>query len=447
MTRRLGLPVTVVLTLFARGVLAQQPSPVRLTVAEAVAQAFAASHRLAEARARQAGADATVRLRHSAERPTASASAGYSRTNHVDEFGVPRPDGGSRVLYPDLPDNLLTRLAFQWPIYTAGRADALERAAAAEANAVGSDLEQARADLRLETVRAYWAIATATEAIRVIEESVTRADAQVADARQQLAAGLVPPSDVLGFEAQRSSDRLRLIEARNQYESSLVEMRRLIGADPEAPIELADMLSPTVGSGVRPETSSAALVDEALQHRPERQALTFRIDSAEARARAAAAGRKPALAFTGGVDYANPNPRIFPRAGEWQTSWDLSVNVSWPIFDGGRTKAEAAEAGAAVVAVQERLADFEATVAADVRQRMLEVRSADAAVQAADDGVRASAEARRVIGERFSVGVATPTDVLVAQDALLNAQLARTRALATMKLAEARLARALGRPE
>jgi outer membrane protein TolC len=45
------------------------------------------------------------------------------------------------------------------------------------------------------------------------------------------------------------------------------------------------------------------------------------------------------------------------------------------------------------------------------------------------------------------VGVASPTDVLVAQEALVNAQLARARALANVRLAEARLARTLGRPE
>jgi outer membrane protein TolC len=41
--------------------------------------------------------------------------------------------------------------------------------------------------------------------------------------------------------------------------------------------------------------------------------------------------------------------------------------------------------------------------------------------------------------------VATSTEVLDAQRDLLNADLARTRALANAHLAEARLARALGR--
>ena len=48
------------------------------------------------------------------------------------------------------------------------------------------------------------------------------------------------------------------------------------------------------------------------------------------------------IALTGGVDYANPNPRIFPRKGEWQESWDVGVSVNWNFFDFGRAKSQAA---------------------------------------------------------------------------------------------------------
>ena len=190
-----------------------QPAAERLSLNDAVARAFEASHRLAEARARQEGAQATVQVRHAAGRPTAGATAGYTRTNHVDEFGFPTPDGRLNILYPDVPDNFVSRVGAQWPIYTAGRVDALERAAEAEASAAGADLETARADLRFEVTRAYWAVATSREAVRVLEESVARAQAQVRDARQRLDVGLVPPSDVLTFEAQQSSEELQLIEA------------------------------------------------------------------------------------------------------------------------------------------------------------------------------------------------------------------------------------------
>jgi outer membrane protein TolC len=49
------------------------------------------------------------------------------------------------------------------------------------------------------------------------------------------------------------------------------------------------------------------------------------------------------------------------------------------------------------------------------------------------------------VAERYRAGVITQTEVLDAEFALLQAELDRTRALAGVRLAEARLARAIGR--
>ena len=207
-------------------------------------------------------------------------------------------------------------------------------------------------------------------------------------------------------------------------------------------MELAETLE---GSGSIVSGEVPALVKEALTVRPERKAMTFRMGGAQARQQAALSGTKPTVAFTGGVDYANPNPRIFPRKGEWQESWDVGVSVNWNFFDSGRAKSQAAEAAAVVTATRERIAEFDSVVSADIRQRMLDLDSTQAMVRAATDAVRSATEARRVVTDRFNAGVATSTDVLVAQVALLENDLARTRALAGVKLAEARLERALGR--
>ncbi len=179
--------------------------------------------------------------------------------------------------------------------------------------------------------------------------------------------------------------------------------------------------------------------------RSERKALNLRLDGAEARKEAALTATKPTIAFAGGVDYAKPNARIFPKTREWQESWDVGVAVNWNFFDSGRAKSQAAEAAAAATATRERIAEFDSIVSADVRQRLLDLDSSQAMVRASADAVRSAAEARRVVSDRFNAGVATSTDVLVAQVALLESELARTRALAGVRLAEARLERVLGR--
>ena len=448
---RTTLLVTAGMTVLALDAASAQPAtPIRLTVAEAVSRGLETSHRLAEVRARQTGAQASVRVAHVSDQPTISANAGYTRTNHVRPFGF-LENGVFRVFYPDIPDNVVSRVSFAWPIYTGGQTDALERAADAEAKAIGADLDAARSDLRLEITRAYWAAVTAREAVRVLEEAMTRVDSQLRDVRQRFAVGLVAPNEVSGLAAQRSREEALLIEARNIRESAAVELRRLIGVDQETVLDLTDSLdagalsiSPTPAiAGLQ---TVSATVQRALDQRPERKALTLRLGGAQAREQAVAAARKPTIAFGGGLDYANPNPKIFPRQGVWQESWDLSVNVNWLLFDSGRTKAQIAEAAAATAAVRERMAELDTVVAAEVRQRLLDLDSSRAVLRAANDAVSSAADARRVLADRFGAGVATSTDVIVAQAALLESELDRTRALAGIKLAEARLERALGTP-
>jgi outer membrane protein len=245
---------------------------------------------------------------------------------------------------------------------------------------------------------------------------------------------------VLTAEAQEARQRMLSVQARAAREVAEADLARLVGLDPSTRIAPAASLE-------LPEAGRAfdALLTEARERRPERRALEQRVAAAESRARAAGAGRRPTIAVAGGVDYARPNPRIFPRIGEWRESWDAGVNVSWPLFDGGRVRSELAEASAGVRVLQARLAEFDSLVALEVRQRLSELESSRAALDAADVSIRAATEARRVIGERFAAGVATSTDVVDAQVAILQAQLDRTQAIASARLTEARLNRAVGR--
>jgi outer membrane protein TolC len=211
--------------------------------------------------------------------------------------------------------------------------------------------------------------------------------------------------------------------------------------DPDTPFELAD----SIDAPPAPAQQVRALVDAARASRPERRALEIRIGAMGERIAAAEAGRLPTIATVAGYDAARPNARIFPREAAWKPSWDVSVNVTWPLFDGGRARGEVAEAAANRRAAEERLKEFDAAVEVEVRQRAADLASAEAAIEAAEAGVRSAAEARRVITERFSAGVATNTDVIDAQVALLQAELDRTRARANAHLAASRLERALGR--
>jgi outer membrane protein len=438
--------LTAALTIVsASGLAAQGPPMLRLTLADALSKAVETSHRLAEARARETAAQAGVAVRESAERPTVTANAGFTRTNHVLPFSVPSPSGIPLLVYPDVPNNYTSRLEMRWPIYTGGRTDALERAARAEAEAAGAERQTAQSDLRLEVTRAYWALVTARASLEVLEQGVARSQAHVDDANQRFTAGLVPPNEVSSASAQEARARMLAIEARTQRDVMSAELAHLIGVTPDQPLEpTADLARETTAfAGQRLDVGP--LVESARAARQERRTLQQRVAAADAQRDAAAAGRFPTVQFLGGLDYARPNPRIFPRADIAQDSWDVGVGATWSLWDGGRIVAEVAQARAVSQAASERLAEFDSQLSVEVRQRALEVESAIAAVSAAMSGVTAAADARRVVDERYRAGVIAGIEVLDSEYALLQAQLDLTRAQAAVRLAEAQLTRALGR--
>jgi outer membrane protein TolC len=421
--------------------LVRADDPLRLTLDDAISRGMKESHRLAQAGARHDSALAGIAAARSTDLPIVSLQAGYTRTNHVTPFSLYDPvSAESVVLYPDVPDNLRTRLDLQWPIYTGGRSRALERAARAEADATSKDLETARADLKLEITRAFWAVVTASAAVGVLEQSVDRMDAHLRDARALLSAGLTPRSDVLSGEAERSRQQTLLIEARNLDQSARADLRQLTGLPPETPLAIDATLAPPPP----PEAPSTALVTQARSDRPERQALEARVRGADDRKSAAAAGRLPSVSLAGGYDYARPNDRIFPRVGEWNTSWDVGVLFNWSVWDSGRVKAEVARAAADGRFVREGLLEFDTQLESDVRKRRFDLEAALAAVTSAEDGLRSAEEARRVVSQRYAAGLATNTEALDAQQQQLQAELGRTRAIANARLAAARLDRVVG---
>jgi outer membrane protein TolC len=146
-----------------------------------------------------------------------------------------------------------------------------------------------------------------------------------------------------------------------------------------------------------------------------------------------------------GFDYANPNRRILPPEAAWNDSWDVSVNVTWTPFDGGRARAAADRASARAEAVRRQLDDLDRRVRLQVTQRHLDLGAARRAVEVAARSVASATENARVAGERHRAGVAPSSDRLDAEVGRLRAELDHKDALAQQHLAAAALDRAVGR--
>ncbi|MBP6716721.1 MAG: TolC family protein [Acidobacteria bacterium] len=422
-----------------------QQATVSLSLDDAIARGRVAAPRIAEAQARREAADATVAARSALRRPVVSASGAYQRTNHVDEYGIPQANGTTKILFPDIPNNFRGRADASMPIFTSGRLESLIAAATLDLKATDADLRTASADVSLDVARAYWTLVTARETARVVEQGLVRMTAYTADVKSRMDAGFLPPNDLLSAQAQRARQSVALIQAKNTAAVAQADLARLVGLDLDATIVTTTPLETPMASAASLTTMSmAALTEQARGGRSERDALTERADAAREAGTAASAALRPQVGIAAGFEESRPNARIVPRVDEWRHSWEAGISVTWQLFDGGKAKADRAAAAAQATALERRRDDFDAMLGLELRQRRLDVESGRAALEATAEAIAAATEARRVVEERFRAGVATSTDVLDAQTALLEAELERTRIAATLRLNEARLLRAAG---
>jgi outer membrane protein TolC len=193
-----------------------------------------------------------------------------------------------------------------------------------------------------------------------------------------------------------------------------------------------------------PQLDVETLTQEALATRPERRAIESRIDAADSRAAVEHAARMPHVDLDGGYVYANPNPRVLPLSDQWHETWFLGAAVSFRVFDGGRTRAARARAEARTDSLRQRLEDLDRRIRLDVTSRVLEVRSAEAAIPVAERTVESARENLRVTRDRYREGLVPSSELLDAEVALQRAGLDRAETLARLRLALAALDRAVG---
>ncbi|MBP7149657.1 MAG: TolC family protein [Acidobacteria bacterium] len=436
MNRHLWLLTLVAAALPAR---AETP-PLRLTPAEAVSRAREASDRLAALRGLERAAAAETAAARAGQRPELALTAGYTRTSEIDEFTLRLPRQEPRTIFPNIPDNYRSRAEISVPVYTGGRLARLLDSAMAVHEAAGNELDAARADVEIETLDAFWSLVTARESARVLADAQRAYDAHLEDAENRRRFGLVAANEVLAVEVERDRAELERLSAAARAEIAEADLRRLLGLPEDTPIEPlvpADEAAPAVD-----RLDAAAAAGE----RAEVRALRARLASAEALARAEAAAARPQLAAAAGFDYARPNREILPLHDEWDDTWDVSLNLTYRPFDGGRTAAAVARANARADALRAQLAGLERSLAQEFTASAIELRTARAALPVAERNREAATENLRVARERYREGVIPSSELLDAEVSLLAAGLDRTGALARLHLAAARARRAAGQP-
>jgi outer membrane protein len=257
---------------------------------------------------------------------------------------------------------------------------------------------------------------------------------QAADLQKE---GVGTGIDTLRSNVELQNEKQRLIEAQNDRDSSLFGLSKLLNLDPRQKLELADSLS----FFDTPQPDVEASIELALNGRQEWKSIMAQTKSAELEKASAQYERLPSARFDGNWAYFGSSSTTGIPTYQYEAS------LNFPLFTGGRIRAEVAKAGLELQKIEQQKLDLRNQIALDVKTALLNLESARNEVQVANLGVQLAKEEVDQARDRFRAGVANNIEVISAQDSLSRANDNQIVALYRFNQARADFARSVGQME
>lgn len=436
------LLVVVALTLAARSVLAQQT--LSLTVEQAIQLGLENSKVLHASLMRLNYADAKSAEVNSQRLPSLKFSGGYTRLSDIPPFSITLPQqlgGNSFTLAPSVLNNYAMKLSLEQPLFTGFRLDAAANAAAYNARASEQDYTKSKADLTYNIRAAYWSLFQAMELKKVNDENAEQVKAHLRDVQNLLDQGMATTNDVLKVQVQLSAARLRQIEANNNVQLAAIALNNTIGIPLQTRITIDSQLERRASTH---NENVQALIERAMEKRPELRAMEYRVRAGEAAITGAKAGWWPQIYLSANYNYNRPNQRVQPIQDVFKDTWDVTLGVSLDIWNWGRTLHLTDQASAQYEEAKDAWTQTKDVITLEVTQNYLNLKQAQERTAVAEHGVQQAEESYRVTNTRFKEGLAQNSDLLDAEVALLLAKTNYTNALVDYALAEARLQKSTG---
>lgn len=352
-----------------------------------------------------------VRGRYLEERaaalPTLSlnGTAGYARDNSQSAL-----TGGITGTQTRNLDLRITQTLFSW-----GKVGAAIRGAREGLKTAEDELRLFRQAARREVSVAFYDVLLAKELRALALSNLQQKERHLAEAQKRLLAGVATDYDVLAAQVAVDNARPELIRSENRIKTAKERLRLVLALEPgELDVTGALEAEPTATPGFEEALATAR------KNRPELSELRHRVGIYRELVTIADAGNKPRLDLTGGAGWhqLDAGGRTYDGA-----AWDVGVNLTFPFFDGFRTKGKVQQA-------RSDLRTRELEEAQQLDEVTLEVRNAGFAVTEAEEIVKSLSgtvrQAERLLAmaeQGYELGVKIRLEV---EDAELNLVQARS---------------------
>jgi outer membrane protein len=407
-----------------------------------------------KAASRAAGASPTVRRRvaeldaalaqlEAAERarvPVLSGKASYTRLSHLDP---PVLQGVPSGFFPVLQNSYVGQAQLAVPLsdYVL-RFPAVTDAARLGADAARLGKRTSEVGAGQDARLAYYEWLRARLQVLIAQRQLVQVQRTLDQVRALAEVQRLSRADLMRVESQAAQAEQTLDQLQQFALLREEQLRLLIGAPANEPLALGEDIRGDVATA--PVAPLDQLMDTAKQKRLEFKSIDVGIQAKDRQRDAETANLLPKLSAFGGVDYDNPNPRVFPAKDEFTLTWQVGAQVTWTLNDAliadttkHRLRAEASE----LRADRENL---EHGTRIEVMSAQQAVALAQHALSTTQKGLAAAEESYRVRRELLNAERATAVELVDAETELTRARIAALNARVDLRVARAQLDHAVG---
>jgi len=403
------------------------------TLREALAKAYQSNPTLTGQRAAQRATDENVPIARSQALPGVSASGGL--TDNVIQ-------ANNNFLNPSRYGNAAVNVSL--PIYAGGAVKNGIKAAETRVEAGLATLRGTEADLFTNVVSAYMNVIRDEAVVSLNQQNVQVLQTNLQASRDRFQVGDLTRTDVAQSESRLALANAQLQSAQAQLIGSRENYIAVVGSAPvalETPPPLPNL----------PDSPQTA-VTVALDNNPTLQAARKRRDATRYDIEIAKAARLPKVSLVTGGTYVNylgsipsvANGQLVPNSA---TAATAGVNLTLPLFQGGRPAAQVRQAEALRSQAIEQETGAERSVISQTRSSYAVWQSSQQVIASSEVAVRANRLSLEGVRAENSVGTRTILDILNAEQELLNSQVTLVTARRDAYVAGFALLAAMGQAE
>ena len=326
------------------------------------------------------------------------------------------------------------------PVFMGGSIVALNRLADINELMAQNSIDAKEQATIYATDKAYWQVVSLRHKQRLAQAYLDLVKKLDENVNKMIEEGVATRSDGLSVDVKVNEAEMTLTKVSDGLVLSRMLLCQTVGLPANEQITLPEEEAETVAAvALAPELDVAS----ALENRPELKMLANTVDMSQQATNILKAGNLPQVALTGGYSVSNPNVLDgFQR--NFAGFWNVGVLVRVPIWNWGDVMYKVRASKGATTILKLELAEAREKIELQTTQTAYQMDEANKRLVLAASSVKRADENLRTANLGFSEGVITPTTVMEAQTAWLQAKSQLIDAEIDVRLSQVNLKKAMG---